>query len=170
MKLFSTDSSLFSHHVSCALTPAVRCSGVKTQPDSMSQNARKGLPRNLGTPNDTPPSTLLMNSKGLNPSPKRAVRDPKTGRGRCSKWIGVASPWQPVSVLTWGVCVLQPSKRGTLTRSVCGREWKPSWRAETSTPAGGWAPQSRWDAHCKLDPDWMWVNFWNINTDELHMK
>lgn len=68
-------------HVICALTSAVRCSGVKTQPDSMSQNARKGLPRNLGTPTDTPPSTLLMNSKGLNPSPKRAVRDPKTGRG-----------------------------------------------------------------------------------------
>lgn len=47
----------------------------------MSQNARKALPRNLGTPTDTPPSTLVMNSKGLNPSPKRAVRDPKTGRG-----------------------------------------------------------------------------------------
>lgn len=60
---------------------AVRCTGVKTQPDSMSQNARKALPRNLGTPTDTPPSTLLINSKGLNPSPKRAVRDPKTGRG-----------------------------------------------------------------------------------------
>ncbi len=67
--------------VSCGLTSAVRCSGVKTQPDSMSQNARKAPPRHLGTPTDTPPSTLLMNSKGLNPSPKRAVRDPKTGRG-----------------------------------------------------------------------------------------
>ena len=69
------------HSVICGLISAVRCSGVKTQPDSMSQNARKALPRNLGTPTDTPPSTLLMNSKGLNPSPKRAVRDPKTGRG-----------------------------------------------------------------------------------------
>lgn len=54
---------------------------MKTQPDSMSQNARKGLPRNFGTPTDTPPSTLVVNSRGLNPSPKRAVRDPKTGRG-----------------------------------------------------------------------------------------
>lgn len=65
----------------CVFDSAVRCSGLKTQPDSMSQNARKALPRNLGTPTDTPPSTLLINSKGLNPSPKRAVRDPKTGRG-----------------------------------------------------------------------------------------
>lgn len=47
----------------------------------MSQNARRALPRHLGTPTDTPPSTLLMSSKGFNPSPKRAVRDPKTGRG-----------------------------------------------------------------------------------------
>lgn len=60
---------------------AVRCSGVKTQPDSMSQNARKALPRNLGTPADTPPSTLIITNKSLAPSPKRTVRDPKTGRG-----------------------------------------------------------------------------------------
>lgn len=60
---------------------AVRCSGVKTQPDSMSQNTRKALPRNLGTPADTPPSTLLITTKSLAPSPKRTVRDPKTGKG-----------------------------------------------------------------------------------------
>lgn len=66
--------------ICCVFHLAVRCSGVKTQPDSMSQNARKALPRNLGTPTDTPPSTLVS-SKGLNSSPKRAVRDPKTGRG-----------------------------------------------------------------------------------------
>lgn len=63
------------------VTAAVRCTGLKTQPDSVSQNARKALPRNLGTPTDTPPSTLVVNSKGLNASPKRAIRDPKTGRG-----------------------------------------------------------------------------------------
>lgn len=87
--------------MSYGLTSAVRCSGVKTQPDSMSQNARKALPRHLGTPTDTPPSTLLMNSKGLNPSPKRAVRDPKTGRGTVlfftlftmiARWSGVGNP------------------------------------------------------------------------------
>ncbi|XP_024124914.1 serine/threonine-protein kinase SMG1 [Oryzias melastigma] len=55
---------------------AVRCSGLKTQPESMSQNTRKAPPRNLETPTDTPPSTLLTNTKGLNPSPKRAARDP----------------------------------------------------------------------------------------------
>lgn len=69
-----------THTHCCVFHSAVRCSGVKTQPDSMSQNARKALPRNLGTPTDTPPSTLVS-SKGLNSSPKRAVRDPKTGRG-----------------------------------------------------------------------------------------
>lgn len=63
---------------------ALKCTGVKTQPDSMSQNTRKALSRNQGTPTETPPSTLVTNSKGLNPSPKRAVRDPKTGRGTCS--------------------------------------------------------------------------------------
>ena len=64
------------------IPPAVRCTSAKTQPDSMSQNARKPLlSRNLDTPADTPPSTLVLTTKGMNPSPKRAVRDPKTGRG-----------------------------------------------------------------------------------------
>ena len=68
---------------------AVRSTSVKTQPDSMSQNARKALPRNLGTPADTPPGPLVMTSKVLNPSPKRAIRDPKTGRG--TSHLGVLS-------------------------------------------------------------------------------
>ncbi|XP_032443983.1 serine/threonine-protein kinase SMG1 isoform X1 [Xiphophorus hellerii] len=75
---------------------AVRCSGMKTQPDSMSQNARKALPRNLGTPADTPPSTLVVNSKGLNPSPKRAVRDPKTGRAVQERNSYAVSVWKRV--------------------------------------------------------------------------
>uniref|UniRef100_A0A3B3C818 FATC domain-containing protein n=1 Tax=Oryzias melastigma TaxID=30732 RepID=A0A3B3C818_ORYME len=58
-----------------SLSAAVRCSGLKTQPESMSQNTRKAPPRNLETPTDTPPSTLLTNTKGLNPSPKRAERN-----------------------------------------------------------------------------------------------
>lgn len=88
----SVDNSAWCY-VPFALT-AVRCSGVKTQPDGMSQNARKALPRNLGTPADTPPSTLLITSKGLAPSPKRAVRDPKTGKGKMGNllcvWVAVA--------------------------------------------------------------------------------
>ncbi|KAK7938455.1 hypothetical protein WMY93_001781 [Mugilogobius chulae] len=55
---------------------AVRCSLVKTQPDSMSQNTRKTLPRNMATPTDTPPSALVTN-KGLNPSPKRLCGTPR---------------------------------------------------------------------------------------------
>ncbi|MBN3303880.1 SMG1 kinase, partial [Amia calva] len=69
-----------SSNLQTSFAAAVRCSGPKTQPDSMSQNARKPLPRNLGTSADTPPSSLLLNNKGMAPSPKRAVRDPKTGR------------------------------------------------------------------------------------------
>ncbi|KAG7222033.1 hypothetical protein INR49_028197 [Caranx melampygus] len=108
---------LFFHHVSCALTPAVRCSGVKTQPDSMSQNARKGLPRNLGTPNDTPPSTLLMNSKGLNPSPKRAVRDPKTGRAVQERNSYAVSVWKRVKAKLEGRDI-DPNRRMSATEQV----------------------------------------------------
>ncbi|KAM3597338.1 uncharacterized protein V6R79_003264 [Siganus canaliculatus] len=96
---------------------AVRCTGVKTQPDSMSQNARKALTRNFGTPTDTPPSTLLMNSKGLNPSPKRAVRDPKTGRAvqeRNSYAVGV---WKRVKAKLEGRDI-DPNRRMSVTEQV----------------------------------------------------
>uniref|UniRef100_A0A3B4V3S0 non-specific serine/threonine protein kinase n=1 Tax=Seriola dumerili TaxID=41447 RepID=A0A3B4V3S0_SERDU len=96
---------------------AVRCSGVKTQPDSMSQNARKGLPRNLGTPNDTPPSTLLMNSKGLNPSPKRAVRDPKTGRAVQERNSYAVSVWKRVKAKLEGRDI-DPNRRMSATEQV----------------------------------------------------
>lgn len=88
------------HHVMCPLTAVVRCSGAKTQSDSMSQNTRKALPRNLETPNDTPPSTLIVNNKGLNISPKRAVRDPKTGRGTYCLVCNVTLPflWKCLNV------------------------------------------------------------------------
>uniref|UniRef100_A0A665V5R4 non-specific serine/threonine protein kinase n=1 Tax=Echeneis naucrates TaxID=173247 RepID=A0A665V5R4_ECHNA len=96
---------------------AVRCSGVKTQPDSMSQNARKGLPRNFGTPNDTPPSTLLMNSKGLNPSPKRAVRDPKTGRAVQERNSYAVSVWKRVKAKLEGRDV-DPNRRMSAAEQV----------------------------------------------------
>uniref|UniRef100_A0A4W6DZP7 non-specific serine/threonine protein kinase n=1 Tax=Lates calcarifer TaxID=8187 RepID=A0A4W6DZP7_LATCA len=96
---------------------AVRCSGVKTQPDSMSQNARKGLPRNLGTPTDTPPSTLLMNSKGLNPSPKRAVRDPKTGRAVQERNSYAVSVWKRVKAKLEGRDI-DPNRRMSATEQV----------------------------------------------------
>ncbi|CAJ1075376.1 LOW QUALITY PROTEIN: serine/threonine-protein kinase SMG1 [Xyrichtys novacula] len=96
---------------------AVRCSGVKTQPDSMSQNARKTLQRNLGTPNDTPPSTLLMNSKGLNPSPKRAVRDPKTGRAVQERNSYAVSVWKRVKAKLEGRDI-DPNRRMSVTEQV----------------------------------------------------
>ncbi|XP_058508783.1 serine/threonine-protein kinase SMG1 [Solea solea] len=96
---------------------AVRCSGVKTQPESMSQNARKALPRNLGTPTDTPPSTLLMNSRGLNPSPKRAVRDPKTGRAVQERNSYAVSVWKRVKAKLEGRDI-DPNRRMSVTEQV----------------------------------------------------
>lgn len=96
---------------------AVRCSGAKTQPDSMSQNARKALPRNMGTPTDTPPSTLMMNSKGLNPSPKRAIRDPKTGRAVQERNSYAVSVWKRVKAKLEGRDI-DPNRRMSVTEQV----------------------------------------------------
>ncbi|KAM6905670.1 serine/threonine-protein kinase SMG1 [Xenentodon cancila] len=96
---------------------AVRCTGVKTQPDSMSQNARKALSRNLGTPTDTPPSTLLINSKGFNPSPKRAVRDPKTGRAVQERNSYAVSVWKRVKVKLEGRDI-DPNRRMSVSEQV----------------------------------------------------
>ncbi|KAI1896056.1 hypothetical protein AGOR_G00090870 [Albula goreensis] len=96
---------------------AVRCSGPKTQPDNMSQNARKPLPRNLGTPADTPPSTLLITSKGLAPSPKRAVRDPKTGRAVQERNSYAVSVWKRVKAKLEGRDV-DPNRRMSVTEQV----------------------------------------------------
>ncbi|XP_069566221.1 serine/threonine-protein kinase SMG1 isoform X2 [Brachyistius frenatus] len=96
---------------------AVKCIGVKTQPDSMSQNARKALPRNLGTPTDTPPSTLGMNSRGLNPSPKRAIRDPKTGRAVQERNSYAVSVWKRVKAKLEGRDI-DPNRRMSITEQV----------------------------------------------------
>ncbi|XP_047428009.1 serine/threonine-protein kinase SMG1-like isoform X2 [Mugil cephalus] len=100
-----------------ATARAVRCSGMKTQPDSMSQDARKALPRNLGTPTDTPPSTLMMNSKGLNPSPKRAIRDPKTGRAVQERNSYAVSVWKRVKAKLEGRDI-DPNRRMSVTEQV----------------------------------------------------
>ena len=64
------------------LSVAVRSNtGQKTQPDVMSQNARKLIQKNLATSADTPPSTIPGTGKSVACSPKKAVRDPKTGKG-----------------------------------------------------------------------------------------
>ncbi|XP_062840999.1 serine/threonine-protein kinase SMG1 isoform X2 [Trichomycterus rosablanca] len=103
--------------VQTSFAAAVRCSMVKTQPESMSQNARKALPRNFGTPADTPPSTLIVTTKSLAPSPKRAVRDPKTGRAvqeRNSYAVGV---WKRVKAKLEGRDV-DPNRRMSVTEQV----------------------------------------------------
>ncbi|XP_035261317.1 serine/threonine-protein kinase SMG1 [Anguilla anguilla] len=96
---------------------AVRFSGPRTQPESMSQNARKPLPRNLGTPADTPPSTMLITSKGLAPSPKRAVRDPKTGRAVQERNSYAVSVWKRVKAKLEGRDV-DPNRRMSVTEQV----------------------------------------------------
>lgn len=47
----------------------------------MSQNARKLMQKNLATSADTPPSAVPGTGKSVACSPKKAVRDPKTGKG-----------------------------------------------------------------------------------------
>ncbi|XP_076852273.1 serine/threonine-protein kinase SMG1 [Brachyhypopomus gauderio] len=96
---------------------AVRSSVVKTQPDSMSQNARKALPRNFGTPADTPPSTLFPATKGPAPSPKRAVRDPKTGRAVQERNSYAVSVWKRVKAKLEGRDV-DPNRRMSATEQV----------------------------------------------------
>lgn len=83
----------------------------------MSQNARKALPRHLGTPTDTPPSTLLPSSKGLNPSPKRTVRDPKTGRAVQERNSYAVSVWKRVKAKLEGRDV-DPNRRMSITEQV----------------------------------------------------
>ncbi|XP_030645489.1 serine/threonine-protein kinase SMG1 isoform X2 [Chanos chanos] len=96
---------------------AVRYSGLKTQPDNMSQNARKNFPRNLATPADTPPSTLQLTTKGLAPSPKRAARDPKTGRAVQERNSYAVSVWKRVKAKLEGRDV-DPSRRMSVSEQV----------------------------------------------------
>ncbi|XP_030237319.1 serine/threonine-protein kinase SMG1 isoform X2 [Gadus morhua] len=96
---------------------AVRSTSGKTQPDSMSQNARRALPRHLGTPADTPPGPLVTASKALNPSPKRAIRDPKTGRAVQERNSYAVSVWKRVKAKLEGRDV-DPSRRMSVTEQV----------------------------------------------------
>ncbi|XP_023677609.2 serine/threonine-protein kinase SMG1 isoform X1 [Paramormyrops kingsleyae] len=105
--------------VQTSFAAAVRCTGPRTQPDSMSQNTRKSapLPRNPGTPADTPPSTLALTTKGLVPSPKRAVRDPRTGRAVQERNSYAVSVWKRVKAKLEGRDV-DPNRRMTVTEQV----------------------------------------------------
>ena len=84
MKLFflKYNSYIFATYQP-SFAAAVRSNtGQKTQPDVMSQNARKLIQKNLATSADTPPSTVPGTGKSAACSPKKAVRDPKTGKGK----------------------------------------------------------------------------------------
>ncbi|KAK1162804.1 serine/threonine-protein kinase SMG1-like [Acipenser oxyrinchus oxyrinchus] len=110
-------TSPMSSGLQTSFAAAVRCSTLKTEPDSMSQNARKPLQRNLDTPADTPPSTLLLTSKGLAPSPKRAVRDPKTGRAVQERNSYAVSVWKRVKAKLEGRDV-DPNRRMSVAEQV----------------------------------------------------
>ncbi|XP_045069168.1 serine/threonine-protein kinase SMG1 [Coregonus clupeaformis] len=113
----SGDCSSPTSTAQTSFAAAVKCSGVKTQTDSMSQNSRKLLPRNLGTPADTPPSAQTMTSKGLNPSPKRSVRDPKTGRAVQERNSYAVSVWKRVKAKLEGRDV-DPNRRMSVSEQV----------------------------------------------------
>ncbi|RXM37149.1 Serine/threonine-protein kinase SMG1 [Acipenser ruthenus] len=110
-------TSPMSSGLQTSFAAAVRCSALKTEPDSMSQNARKPLQRNMDTPADTPPSTLLLTSKGLAPSPKRAVRDPKTGRAVQERNSYAVSVWKRVKAKLEGRDV-DPNRRMSVAEQV----------------------------------------------------
>ncbi|XP_047656550.1 serine/threonine-protein kinase SMG1 isoform X1 [Tachysurus fulvidraco] len=112
-----SDCASPSSTVQTSFAAAVRCSGVKTQPDCMSQNARKALSRNLGTPADTPPSTLLISNKSLAPSPKRTVRDPKTGKAVQERNSYAVSVWKRVKAKLEGRDT-DPNRRMSVTEQV----------------------------------------------------
>ncbi|KAG2455286.1 SMG1 kinase, partial [Polypterus senegalus] len=110
-------SSPTSLGLQTSFAAAVRCNAQKTQTDNMSQNSRKLLPRNVGTSADTPPSTLALTSKGLAPSPKRAVRDPKTGRAVQERNSYAVSVWKRVKAKLEGRDV-DPNRRMSVAEQV----------------------------------------------------
>nr|XP_014350631.1 PREDICTED: serine/threonine-protein kinase SMG1 [Latimeria chalumnae] len=76
---------------------AVRNAGApKTQPEVMSQNARKAIQRNLATSADTPPSTTPGTGRSVAPSPKKAARDPRTGKAVQERNSYAVSVWKRV--------------------------------------------------------------------------
>ncbi|XP_078521376.1 serine/threonine-protein kinase SMG1 [Lissotriton helveticus] len=76
---------------------AVRCNTIqKTQPEVMSQNAKKTIQKNLATSADTPPSTVPGTGKNIASSPKKAVRDPKTGKAVQERNSYAVSVWKRV--------------------------------------------------------------------------
>uniref|UniRef100_A0A2K6FWB0 Serine/threonine-protein kinase SMG1 n=1 Tax=Propithecus coquereli TaxID=379532 RepID=A0A2K6FWB0_PROCO len=91
--------------------------GQKTQPDVMSQNARKLIQKNLATSADTPPSTIPGTGKSVACSPKKAVRDPKTGKAVQERNSYAVSVWKRVKAKLEGRDV-DPNRRMSVAEQV----------------------------------------------------
>ncbi|MBZ3878462.1 Serine/threonine-protein kinase SMG1 [Sciurus carolinensis] len=91
--------------------------GQKTQPDVMSQNAKKLIQKNLATSADTPPSTVPGTGKSVACSPKKAVRDPKTGKAVQERNSYAVSVWKRVKAKLEGRDV-DPNRRMSVAEQV----------------------------------------------------
>ncbi|XP_053551228.1 serine/threonine-protein kinase SMG1 isoform X2 [Bombina bombina] len=96
---------------------AVRSNTVqKTQPDGMSQNAKRPVQKNL-TSADTPPGVIPGPGKSVASSPKKAVRDPKTGKAVQERNSYAVSVWKRVKAKLEGRDV-DPNRRMSVAEQV----------------------------------------------------
>ncbi|XP_037239140.1 serine/threonine-protein kinase SMG1 isoform X3 [Falco rusticolus] len=91
--------------------------GQKTQPEVMSQNARKLIQKNLATSADTPPSTVPGAGKSVACSPKKTARDPKTGKAVQERNSYAVSVWKRVKAKLEGRDV-DPNRRMSVAEQV----------------------------------------------------
>ncbi|XP_075035849.1 serine/threonine-protein kinase SMG1 [Mixophyes fleayi] len=97
---------------------AVRSNTVqKTQPEGMSQNAKKPVQKNLAPSADTPPSTVPGLGRSAVSSPKKAVRDPKTGKAVQERNSYAVSVWKRVKAKLEGRDV-DPNRRMSVAEQV----------------------------------------------------
>ncbi|XP_063170959.1 serine/threonine-protein kinase SMG1 [Candoia aspera] len=91
--------------------------GQKTQPEIMSQNTRKLIQKNLAPLADTPPGTIAGAGKGVISSPKKAIRDPKTGKAVQERNSYAVSVWKRVKAKLEGRD-LDPNRRMSVAEQV----------------------------------------------------
>ncbi|XP_051487660.1 serine/threonine-protein kinase SMG1 isoform X3 [Apus apus] len=91
--------------------------GQKTQPEVMSQNAKKLIQKNLATSADTPPSTVPGTGKSVVCSPKKTARDPKTGKAVQERNSYAVSVWKRVKAKLEGRDV-DPNRRMSVAEQV----------------------------------------------------
>ncbi|XP_043946465.1 serine/threonine-protein kinase SMG1-like [Protopterus annectens] len=109
-----TSSSVYQQ----SFAAAVRNSTTqKTQPEVMSQNTRKTVQRNLATSAETPPSAATGAGKSVAPSPKKATRDPKTGKAVQERNSYAVSVWKRVKAKLEGRDV-DPNRRMSVAEQV----------------------------------------------------